>query len=199
MSALNRRWFRILLAVVVLFVLTVGLVDYFCVDLFGGIFIPVTAQFHYPQILSWLRRQDYPADSDVLEFFPAVIPDHATNRRMFFQQLPGDLDFELRCTLPADEVMALVRRVTPVALATGHSGDEILTVTASHPELMNPQVFDLADGPGRQNVLPDTWVISITNVGHSKVHQGFEEFYESGIAVNPQTNDVIYWLKEHAQ
>lgn len=179
--------------------LAFALADYFCVDLFNGIFIPVTAPFHYAHIISWLHRQNYPTDSDVLMYFPKTIPDHALNTRMFLQQLPGDMDFELRCTLPADEVMALVKRVAPVALASGHSGDEMWAATSSHPELMNPEVFDLADGPGRQNALPPGWMIYITNVGNSKLEPKFEEFYESGIAVNAATNDVIYWLRAHAQ
>jgi len=197
----KKRFIRIIAVVFGGLALSLGLVDYFCVDLFGGTFVPVTGTWHYRQVLAWMRRTDYPTDSDVLEFFPKTLPDHATNTRMILHQLPGDMDFELRCTLPADEVAALIARVTPVAIVSGHAGDEMTGATTSAIAMRNnvsdPTYFSLADGPGMQNQLPPEYMVYVTHVGNSK-DGAVKLIYESGIAVNPATNVVIYWLTSHA-
>jgi hypothetical protein len=174
--------------------LTAGAVDYFWIDIFGGVF-PITSTWRYRQTLAWLHGSQYPTNSDVLEFFPKTIPANASNTEMELWTPAGDLSFQLHYTLPATDLAALMARVAPTAMVTAHGGDQLMSVLSTHNEFMDTQFF--VGGIRTISDIPTTSTIYITNVGYSKIAPGMECMYQSGIVIDPVTNSVIYWLEGH--
>src|SRR5208282_2409834 len=117
----NRRGLGIRIALGMLLVAG-AIVYYFWVFLVGGFPFPVTSVWRYKQVLAFVRHSAYlyPQTVDVLRFFPPSIPSEASNVRVFMNTPPGDMQFELRCTLSGAEMTQLLDRAVPVAIATGH-------------------------------------------------------------------------------
>ena len=169
---------------------------YFWPYLFGGI-IPLTGTWRYRQLLSRIRGADYPVDRDVLAIFPQFIPEQARNRRLYFDTPPGDMDLQLRCTLPALDVAALVKRVVaPSALAKA-KGQEQTNIWDQQRIPLPAPMLGICE-PEWERKLPDSYTMYVTHVGGSPSRDGAVWLYQSGIAVNPQTDDVIYWVESHA-
>jgi hypothetical protein len=164
-----------------------GTIDYFWIDLFGG-FWPITNVYRYRSVLKAVHQDTaaYPPGANALAYFPKSILAEASGVRLFYWTPPGDIDFELRCTLPQAEVAAFICRVAPLAHTTFRGSEEMF----SH------QMFYIGDTPGGWK-LPETYTIYVTATGQCPIEGiGYRDF-ESGVAIDSQHNDVIYWLDSH--
>ena len=125
--------------------------------------------------------RDVPADAggSLMAAFPVGIPAAATNVRFHHQTPPGDVDLQLRCTLPPAAVAALVARVAPVAVTTAR-GREQASGYYRGPE--DEHDFYVGDGPNW--FLPESYTVYTTAVGHQD-ENGSRWDYEAGVAVEP--------------
>ncbi|HEX8912170.1 MAG TPA: hypothetical protein VF796_07400 [Humisphaera sp.] len=130
---------------------------------------PVHDPARYADVMGDLRQRGYPYTAH----FPATIPGDASAVRFSYQPgfLQGALLIQLQYTLPADRFAAVRRQV--VAPTTAPSlGFEPL-----------PHIDPLPNG-----------FESITLGGQSLY--GGDKGYAYGVAFDPATNGVIYWLED---
>jgi len=147
---------------------------------------PVTDPNQYQSILKSYsdRFSKTPADLNVLAYFPDSIPAEASQVRFYRGTPPGDMSLELHCVLPAAEVAALEARVFPLAMVEEGQDDV-------------PRIFPTVPG---HPTLTQEFTLYLLGVGHGNKNDEEESHwtYEYGVAIDRQTNEVIYWLNGHA-
>jgi len=129
-------------------------------------------------------------DTDVLAYFPPSIPAGASNIQFCYQTPPGDIDFQLRCTLLPSDVAALIAKVTPLAKSISHGSEDMYGPQVPDSQKYMAGLFLKADGT--ESELPKEFTIYVMGSGHGKDNGSWTFVY--GVAVNPQQNDVVYWL-----
>jgi hypothetical protein len=103
---------------------------------------------------------------------------------------PGDIDFQLHCTLLPSDVAALIAKVMPLAKSISHGSEEMYGPQVPDSEKYIAGLFLKADGT--EGELPKEFTIDVMGSGHGKNNGSWDFVY--GVAVNPQKNDVVYWL-----
>ncbi len=164
---------------------------------FDGVFWQITWPQRYASIASGYRRiaADRPANTNLLAVFPTVLPPAAQNTRFSYWTPPGDVSLQLRCTLPAADVAAIVSRCAPAALSTARGSTQ---ESGYYHGPTDYHQFFVGDGPGGW-FLPETYVVYTMALGHEVVDGTTQYTYEVGVAINDTQNDVIYWMQGIAE
>lgn len=157
-----------------------------------GFPIPATNPNRYRPISSRYRNDkiDGPGNVSLLAGFPDDIPAHAINVEFLYTTPPGDIDLELRCTLPPNEVAAIASTAARTAKVTFNGPDWV----DFSKQMEIPPVFSLGHGPTISE-LPSSFKVYVFGVGHIRDSSGTGWWIEqSGVAVDTTHNVVLWWI-----
>jgi len=151
---------------------------------------PVTSPSRYTSELKSLH-EDYShwVNTDVLAYFPPSIPTGASDIQFCYQTPPGDIDFQLRCTIQPSDVAALIAKLAPIAKSISHGSEDMYGPQVPENQQYMAGLFLKADGT--EGELPKQFIIYVMGTGHGKNNGSWDFVY--GVAVDPQKNDVLYW------
>ena len=166
-------------------------------DTLDGTFWPITWPIRYAALSERYRHiaADRPTNVTLMDVFPIVVPTTARNVRFNYWTPPGDVSLQLRYTLPAADVAAVVARWSPVAVATARGGEQ---ASGHYNGPIDDNQYFVGDQPGGFK-LPESYVVYTTADAHTPIDGTTQYSYTAGVAVDEQKNDVIYWLQGSAE
>jgi hypothetical protein len=144
----------------------------------------------YPQIVSEFH------DPSLVAHFPPQIPDEALNRRLFASSgaLRRAKVVQLRYTLPAEQIAALLEQFQAEAVYAFQGGD-----ASGHSALSDgvPTTY-FYTGDGESYAFPDSYTILVLDAqARTITGDGFwKHGYSYGVAISLEESVIVYWLEE---
>lgn len=155
----------------------------------------ITSSSFYPIVLAMEQRNHSPAEADLVEHFPAAIPAGATDAHFVYWRPLTQVILQLQCKLPESRIAELISQIRPQAQFEAPAGTYDFLEQAwslGYYQLWNPVIRNAANTEALR--LSSDYTIYL--LGH-EYRDGLAHspwIYEYGVAIDPQNNDVIYWM-----